>query len=172
MGRKIVITLMVIVCFVLQSTVMQWISLGNVGPNLLIIITSAYGFMRGKKSGLLVGFFSGLLTDIFFGEVIGFYAVIYMYIGYGNGLFHKIFFPEDIKLPLFLIIVSDFLYGMTVYALTYLLRGRFEVVFYLQNIIVPELIYTIIVTFIFYPINLKLMHRFDEIEKRREKKFV
>ncbi len=151
---------------------MQWISLGRVAPNLLIIITSAYGFMRGKKNGLLVGFFCGLLTDIFFGQVIGFYAIIYMYIGYANGMFHRVFFPEDIKLPLFLITVSDLAYGFAVYVLLYLLRGRFELPFYFLHVIVPETVYTIVLTVLFYPMNLKINQKFDEIEKRSEKKFV
>lgn len=172
MWRKIVIACTVLICFVLQSTCMQWISLGNIAPNLLIIITAAYGFMRGKKSGLLVGFFCGLLTDIFFGDVIGFYSLIYMYIGYANGFFHRIFFPEDIKLPLFLIFVSDLLYGITVYILMFLLRGRFELIYYITHIILPEMIYTIVLTFLVYPINLKINRKFDEIEKRSEKKFV
>lgn len=172
MWRKIVIACMVLICFVLQSTLMKWIALGNVAPNLLIIITAAYGFMRGKKSGLLVGFFCGLLTDIFFGEVIGFYALIYMYIGYGNGFFNRIFFKEDIKLPLFLIALSDLFYGFVVYVLLFLLRGRFAFGYYMTNVILPEMIYTIVLTFIIYPINLKINRKFDEIEKRSEKKFV
>ena len=172
MWRKIVIACSVLLAFVLQSTLMPWISLGNVAPNLLIIITASYGFMRGKKSGLLVGFFCGLLTDIFFGEVIGFYALIYMYIGYGNGFFQRIFFPEDIKLPLFLIVISDFLYGITVYVLMFLLRGRFELSYYVTRVILPEVIYTIVLTFLVYPVTLKIDRRFDEIEKRSEKKFV
>lgn len=172
MWRKIVIACMVLICFVLQSTLMKWIALGNVAPNLLIIITAAYGFMRGKKSGLLVGFFCGLLTDIFFGEVIGFYALIYMYIGYGNGFFNRIFFKEDIKLPLFLIALSDLFYGFVVYVLLFLLRGRFAFGYYMTNVILPEMIYTIVLTFILYPINLKINRKFDEIEKRSEKKFV
>ncbi len=172
MWRKIVIACMVLICFVLQSTLMKWIALGNVAPNLLIIITAAYGFMRGKKSGLLVGFFCGLLTDIFFGEVIGFYALIYMYIGYGNGFFNRIFFKEDIKLPLFLIALSDLFYGFVVYVLLFLLRGRFAFGYYMTNVILPEMIYTIVLTFVVYPINLTINRKFDEIEKRSEKKFV
>lgn len=67
MKRKIVIVLMVLVCFLLQSTVFQSLSIASISPNLLIILTSAYGFMKGKKEGMAVGFFCGLLEDIFFG---------------------------------------------------------------------------------------------------------
>ena len=82
MRRNIVITCIVIICFVLQCTLFQSLSVGNIAPNLLIIITSAFGFMYGSRCGLIVGFFVGLLSDIFFGDVLGFYALIYMYIGF------------------------------------------------------------------------------------------
>lgn len=43
MKRKIVIVLMILVCFLLQSTVFQSLSIASISPNLLIILTSAYG---------------------------------------------------------------------------------------------------------------------------------
>ena len=107
MKRKIVVSLLIFVCFLLQSTIFHSLSFGGIVPNLMIILTASFGFMRGEKSGLLVGFFSGLFIDIFFGEVLGFYALVYMYIGYTNGKFNRIFYPEDVKLPMALIIVSD-----------------------------------------------------------------
>ena len=42
-------------------------------PNLLLIVTFTFGFLRGKTDGMLIGFLSGLLLDSFFGETLGFY---------------------------------------------------------------------------------------------------
>ena len=39
----------------------------------------------------VTGLICGLLVDIFFGDVIGLYALIYMYIGFFSGLFKKMF---------------------------------------------------------------------------------
>ena len=72
MRRKIIEALLIIVCFILQCTVFQTLSLAGIVPNLLLIVTSSLGFMRGEKEGMAVGFFSGLLTDIFFGQLFGF----------------------------------------------------------------------------------------------------
>ena len=144
----------VIICFLLQSTVFHSLSLGGIIPNLMIILSASYGFMRGRKSGLLIGFFSGLLMDIFFSDILGFYALLYMYIGYLNGVFKKMFYPEDIKLPIALIVGSDFLYNILIYLLTFLLNGRFQFLYYFFNIMIPEMVYTIIVTCIFYPLLL------------------
>ena len=163
MRRFIVSFLLVISCFVLQSTVFKAIAFGGIIPNLMIVLTASFGFMRGEKSGIIFGFFCGLLADIFFGSVIGLYAMIYMYIGYANGKFNMIFYPEDIKLPLALILCSDMAYGLLCYIILFLMRGRFHFTYYLLHIILPEMVYTIVVTLIFYPfllwINKKLEYR-------------
>ena len=110
--RKIVVVLLILLFFVLQCSVFNSLAMGGIIPNLMIILTSSFGFMRGEKEGLLIGFSCGLLCDIFFGSFLGFYAMVMMYIGFVNGKFSRIFYPEDIKLPLALIIVSDISYGL------------------------------------------------------------
>ena len=125
-----------------------------------------------EKEGLLIGFSCGLLCDIFFGSFLGFYAMVMMYIGFVNGKFSRIFYPEDIKLPLALIIVSDISYGLICYILMFLLRGRFHFPYYFTSVILPEALYTIVVTIILYPLILKINQKLEEKEKRSAQKFV
>lgn len=172
MRRKIAVFLIITVCFLLQSTLFQSLSFASISPNLLIVVTSSFGFMRGRKEGMWIGFFSGLVLDIFFGSVIGFYALIYSYIGYVNGFFRKRFFPDDIKLPLILIAASDFSYNILVYLFLFFLRSRFRFNYYLLNIMLPELVYTILVTIVLYFVILKINNKLEETEKRRASKFV
>ena len=152
MKRKIVTGCLIFFCFLLQTTIFQTLALASIAPNLMIILTASFGFMRGKKSGMFVGFFCGLFMDVFSGNLIGFY--------------------EDIKLPLILISGSEFVYGMLIYLLLFLLRSRFDFPYYLGNVILPELIYTILVTLILYPIILTLNRRLEAEEKRSAGKFV
>ena len=168
----LVSSIFLIICFLLQSTIFHSLSMGGIIPNLMIILTSSYGFMRGRKNGLLIGFFSGLLIDIFFGDILCFYALIYMYIGYLNGVFKKMFYPEDIKLPIALIIGSDLLYNLIVYIITFFLRGRFQFFYYFLNIIVPEMVYTIIVTCALYPLLLVVERLLERNEKEGASKII
>lgn len=172
MRRKISVAVIIIVCFLLQSTVFRALAFANIAPNLLIVVTASFGFMRGKKEGMIIGFFSGMLMDIFFGGILGFYALEYMYIGYFNGFFRKLFFPDDIKLPLILIGVSDILYNLGVYVLRFFFRGNFRIGYFMIHIIIPELVYTLLVTIVLYFIILKINQRLEFIEKRSAKKFV
>lgn len=172
MLRKFVVALFILVCFVLQSSVFDALSFAGIIPNLMIILTASFGFMRGEREGLIIGFICGFLSDIFFGNFLGFYALLLMYIGYLNGKFSRIFYPEDIKLPLALIVTSDLSYGIICYVLTFMLRGRFEFSYYFTHVILPESLYTILVTMFLYPLILKVNEKLELREKRSAQKFV
>ena len=171
MRRKITVFLIIAVCYLLQSTVFQALSFASISPNLMIVVVSAFGFMRGKKEGLWIGFFTGLLLDVFTGSILGFYALLYI-VGYFNGFFRKMFYPEDIKLPMLLIAVSDFSCSLIIYFLLFLFRGKFDILYYLLNIMIPELVYTMVVTIFLYFIILKINQKLETIEKRSAVKFV
>ena len=159
-------------CFLLQCTLFKRLNFGGISPNLLIITTTSIGFMRGEKKGILAGFVSGLFIDIFFGDVIGLYALLYMYIGFLNGKFSRIFYPEDIKLPLALITLSDLSYGMVCYIILFLLRGRLNFPYFFIHIILPETVYTIVMSIILYPILLYFYKQLNVEENRSETDFV
>jgi len=171
MRRKIVMFLLVSICYLLQITVFKSLAFVSVSPNLLIILVSSIGFMRGRKEGLLVGFVSGFIVDMFFGGFIGLNALFYMTIGYLNGFFQKQFFKDDIKLPMALILGSDFLFNIFIYVAYFLLRGRVQFGFYLVNIIIPELIYTLVISILLYYIILKINRKLEAIEKKGAVKF-
>ena len=171
MRRKIVLAITIIVCFLLQCTVFKALAIASISPNLLIVVVASFGFIRGKKEGLFVGFFAGLLLDVMFGSIIGFYALIYMYIGYMNGFFKRIFFPDEVKLPLALIAGRDFFCNLLIYFLLFWFRGRFSFGYYLLHTILPELVYTMIVSVLLYFILLKVNEKLEAIERRSAAKF-
>lgn len=172
MRRKIVVFMIIAICYLLQTTLFEALSFASISPNLLIIVVSAFGFMRGKKEGLFIGFFSGLLIDIFSGSILGMYALLYMYIGYVNGMFRKLFYPEDIKLPMVLIAGSDLGCNLFIYFFLFLFRNRYDFNYYFLHLMIPELVYTMVVTIFLYMIVLKINQRLEVIEKRSASKFV
>ena len=107
MKRKIITFIFIVAAFLLQSTVFSRLAFADVRPNIMIVVTASFGFMRGEKGGMAVGFASGLLIDLFWGGMLGFYTLIYTVIGYLNGTFHRMFFDDDIKFPLIIIGISD-----------------------------------------------------------------
>lgn len=171
MRRNFIYFIIITICFILQTTVFATLSFANITPNMMIIVVSSFGLMRGRKEGMWLGFFCGLLIDIFFGFYIGIYALIYMYIGYINGFFQKRFYPDDIKLPLLLIAGSDIMYNLTIYFFMFLLRSRFDFIYYCKAIIIPEFVYTMVITIFLYYVFLKINQWLEVYEKRSATKF-
>ena len=172
MKNRIILFITIIVCFLLQCTVMDRISIGSITPNLLLILCVSMGLMRGRKSGLWTGFFCGLLVDLFYGSVFGFYALIYMYIGFISGYAFRSFYDDDLKVPLFLVAGTDLLYNLSVYGLQFLLRGRMDFLFYVRRVIIPEMIYTVVVTLVVYRLLLLLNRKLEKAEQRSVGSFV
>lgn len=159
---KILITgLIIMISFILQST----LSLANFDvvatPNLLLFVTCIFGFMRGCNYGSVTGIFCGLLVDIFFGDVIGLYALIYMYVGFFSGLFKKMFYSNHVFMPMLLVFTSDFIYNAFVYIFRFLLRNKLDFSYYFEKIIFPEMIITTFIAFalykLFYILNEKIL---------------
>lgn len=167
MRRKFTMAILILVSILLQSTVCQMISIASIKPNLLIILTVSFGLMRGRKEGMMTGFFCGLLTDIFFESVIGFNALIYLWVGYFSGYFYRIFYDDDIKTPLFLISISDLAYGIIQYGFMFLLRGRIHFFYYLGRVILPEVVYTLILTIICYRILYNINQQLSSTDLKR-----
>ncbi len=168
MKRSITIGIIIVVCFLLQSTVFHFLELAGVVPNLLLIVTMSFGLMRGRREGLLVGFFSGLLIDIFFGSILGPYAFIYMTLGYGNGFFHRIYYVEDVLLPMTMITLNDLIYNVIVYIVFFLMRNRLDFPTYFMDVVLPEMIYTILITLFFYKILARINLRLKRVKEAEQ----
>lgn len=157
--KKIIITgLLIIAFFLFETTMPDSLRLAAIVPNLLLLLTFVSGFSSGKNTGMLTGFFCGLILDIFSEQAIGFNALIYMYIGYLNGCFHSQFFIDDIKLPLLLLSLSEVFYGIYSYVILFLLHRRLNFFEYVLYPIFPELIYTLVAAVFLYRPLLKVYH--------------
>jgi rod shape-determining protein MreD len=165
--RLIVYTIEILICFLIQSSTFHYFALANIMPNLLLILVVATAYMRGRMSGLLLGFFSGLLVDLMYGSfIVGLYALLYLLVGYFMGFTNKVYSSDDYTLPIVFIAISDFVYGFFYYVFEFLLRGRLNFLYYLRRFIFPEVVYTVAVSIFLYKllhmINRKLDHNPDE----------
>ena len=141
MKRILVILLMIWACFILQTSIVGRMEFLAVKPNLILILTVSIGFMQGRSEGLLTGFVCGLLVDLFYGSIFGFYALLYMAAGYFSGRFSQIYFDEDVKIPLVLVAFTDLIINVCIYVARFLLRGRLDFFKYAGSVILPEVPY-------------------------------
>lgn len=159
--------LLILLCFCIQTSVFPLIPLFASVPNLLLILTFSFGFIYGSNTGMLCGLFAGLLMDLFYTGAFGFYSLAFLLIGYVNGIFTRYYYDEFITLPLLLCAVNELAYNFYIYIGRFLLRGRLELSYYFWNIILPELVFSMIVTLFAYRLLLLANKRLDRMQNRR-----
>ena len=103
MKKVIVYFFFILILFLLQTSFFCYLKLADVVPNLLIIFTVSVALMGGRTEGCLVGFFCGMLFDISYGSIPGLYALGFLLTGYFAGFLNRIFYREDITLPIIII---------------------------------------------------------------------
>lgn len=142
-------------------------------PNLLLVVTVTYGFKCGKRIGMLIGLFCGILSDTFWGDGgLGFYMLIYINIGAFCGLFRGYIHPEEHLFSLLLSCLCSVGFGVYVYVFRFMLRGRFDMMAYVGSTILPELIFTLIGAIFIYPIISGIDNHLILTKKRRTSSFV
>ena len=158
---------MIVVCFLLQVLLLNLITGVSIRPNILLILTVSIGLMRGKHTGLWVGLISGLILDLFTGTVFGVNAILYMYMGYINGKLYKVFYDDDIKVPLVFVTLNCFIYNIIYYIILFILNHRFVFKEYMRYNVVPEILYTILFTIILYKLFYHINHKLvaNELEE-------
>ena len=150
MRRVFTIFILIIISFLLQSVLFSFHNVRGMAPNLMLILTMSFAVMRGRREGLLTGFFCGFLYDIYFGTLIGPHMFLFMIIGYLNGAFHKDYLMEDIMMPVFIISADEVIFDLIEYIFGFLLRNRVNVFFFIKTVFLPRLLMTLLATVIIY----------------------
>lgn len=157
----------IIITYVLQVSAFSYLEIAGIKPNLLMMITCITGFTMGSRMGLIEGFFAGLLLDLMAGGRVGFTALVYMYAGALNGFFYKDYVKEELFLPMALVAVSTFAYEFLYYVFYFLLQNRLRLSYYLTRIIIPEVIYTVLMTLLAYVFIYFITRKVEQSKKRR-----
>lgn len=140
--KKVVTVILVLLTIVLESTLLVKFRIRGIMPNLSLILVVSYGLQEGKRWGRNVGLLIGLAQDVLFCSYIGFFSLLYFYIGHASGYVKHVFRKTNLLIPSLLIIAGDLVYGCVCYFFRYFLAGQIDFSYYWMHIIVPEAAYT------------------------------
>ena len=119
MKRLAVFAILTVIVFVLQVAVIGGgIKWGR--PDLLLILVVLWGWERGWKEGLVVGFAVGLLNDIFFSPLLGLNAFSLSLVGYLTGEIRERVYEGNVLLLLMAMGILSLLDGFTLSLLSFL----------------------------------------------------
>ena len=157
MKRKVTELVIILLVYLIQGTFGRTIAIGGIVPNLLIILPVLFGFFKGKNEGMFVGFFAGIMYDLFF------------YVGYYSGMFYKEYEKVEVLIPLAMVMLSDFIYEFLSYIGKFLLHNRLNADYFITKFIIPEMVYTLIIALVIYYPLMKLDTLLDVKWKKRKK---
>ncbi|OOB80039.1 MAG: rod shape-determining protein MreD [Epulopiscium sp. Nuni2H_MBin003] len=168
--RYVVIAFILILSFVLQSTLFEYIRIFNVAPNLLVMIVVSFALLRGAKEGVVIGFAGGLLYDTTYSVIVGSSAISYMILGYVCGKLHPYCFRENNILP-FMCTLFGSLFISAMNLIGFILRADLEFVYFLPRVVIPELLYTITLTLVVYHMSYTINEKIEMREKKTRNLF-
>jgi rod shape-determining protein MreD len=108
----LITTLLLGVAVLLQSTVLRWVALKGVKPDLALILLVFVAVRRGSMSAQTSGFLAGLLEDILSLAPVGFNALLRTLLGFFYGLTAGSIFVDPALMPVLLVLVATVLKGL------------------------------------------------------------
>ena len=151
MRRTIVNIILILLAFALQTAIFPFVPYISAVPDLMLINVFTIAFAYGEVEGLLYGLLCGALLDMTASSnPVGFYTLIFVWMGYMNGAFSKYYYDEYLFLPLTMCALNEFVYNLYIYVAGYLLTGQKGFVQYLKAKLLPDVVLTIIFTLILY----------------------
>jgi len=163
----VILSLLVFVNFILRTTVLNGIRVFGVAPDTGLIIVVSYAILRGEVEGAILGFFSGLLMDSFFGRYFGFFAMCGALTGYFCGKPFRDFFRENYLMPVVLAFIAAFASGIVFYIAHFLLLAKLDFPLYIYKIILPEALYTTLVSLPIYRLLYWMNRKLEKFEAKK-----
>ena len=97
---------------VLQSTVLRFVAIAGVQPDLVLIVVIFLAHKNGSMVGQIIGFAAGVTLDAIGLAPLGFYALIYTVIGALFGITRGKMFLDPIFMPILFGLVSVLIKGL------------------------------------------------------------
>jgi len=168
MRRTIANILIVLLAFILQTSIFPFMPFLVVSPNLLLIVVFTFAFVYGEVEGVCYGVFAGLLMDMFFSGPFGYFTIIYGWIGFMNGFLSRYYYDDYIFLPILMCGINEVIYNLLLFIMRFIVRGKTDFIYYARTIILPEIMLTVIFTLVLFRPILALnrkMKKLDEIKR-------
>jgi rod shape-determining protein MreD len=171
-----VYTACILIIITVQSTLADYIMINNVKPNLLIIFIISVALLRGIFEGGIVGFIAGLVQDILFGKVMGFYTLLGLYLGVTVGSLNKRLYRDNHLVVIFFTFVSTFVYEFFVYLFITLMplalssqKITLEILKPLKSIVLNETIYNSAICIPIYILVTRVDYWLENLHKASRK---
>ncbi len=162
--RILVLTSLIYIACLLQSTVVDFIEIAGIRPNLLIVGAVAIALCRRDMESAYMGLFFGLAMDILVGRALGWYAMLLFLVCFCIGMLNPKLYKDNLLVPIFFVFVSSISVEMMIYFIYSFLKGYPDMIFVLTSLIFPESIYNALLAIPIYPLVVRIYKKLDKYD--------
>ncbi|WP_173378440.1 rod shape-determining protein MreD [Fibrobacter succinogenes] len=138
------VCLLFLMCFVMQTTVAQWLAIFDAGPDFILIFIISVAIKHGPAAGVLWGFIAGFSQDVYAPvEWLGANTISFTILGFLVGQLEERFLTLNLPAKVGVLGFGFFLCDMLYFFLTGLEKEVVTNLFFSKTI--PECLYTMVV---------------------------
>ena len=149
--KRLVLIIISIILLIIDNSLAPFLAIKGAYPSLVFVFSIGYSIINGKYEGALIGSATGLLQDIFFGNVFGVNALLNMFCCFLAGVVGEGIWREKKLIPTITIFFGTILKFLGVYIIFFFLKIDME---FLRGIYVA--LYNSVIMFLTYGLIIKL----------------
>lgn len=141
-----------LISYFLQVNFFNWFTIGGIAPNLFVILILFISLFAGKRLGVPMGIFLGILLDFFMNKKIGISGIMLGIVGIVGGILDKNFSKDSRMTIILMTIAVTAIYEIGMYILNGIIVSiNIEIIPFVKILLV-EILYNVIITIILYPL--------------------
>ncbi|MDP3386140.1 MAG: rod shape-determining protein MreD [Eubacteriales bacterium] len=113
---------LVIISFILQSTILQFLRILGVTTNLVLVVLVVISLQTDEITGAGLGLMVGFLTDILYAQFFGVNTLLFFCIGYLTGRASEDVYKFDFFTNLYFVLFGTLFYHLFFYFIHYFLK--------------------------------------------------
>jgi len=150
--RAVLLTVVILTALLLQTTVFADVRLLGARPELMYLLTIAFGVLEGPASGAVTGFAGGMAQDFLLNAPKGITGLTLTLVGYSVGMLRQYIVSPSPMLPVFLVAGGTFA-GVLFYGIVSFLLGQLSIGWlYLFRVALLSGLYNAILTPLVFPL--------------------
>lgn len=148
--RSFVLLVLVLLAMVLQATLLNFLQVYGIKPDLILLLIIFNSFLQGPREGAFLGCLGGLLQDMFTGNYIGLNMLSKGITGYLVGLFEGKLYKDNTLIMISITMVSTIFCQLIYYGLLFFLGISVAPDYAFYRVILPLGLYNSLIVPIFY----------------------
>jgi len=149
--RVIISSIFLLACLILQSTILRYVSIFEVIPNIYLISLVYTSFYNGGLHGTVCGFTTGFIEDAISISPLGFHALIKTVIGSLYGSFKGLIILDRIVMPMLFVLIATVLNRILAFGVVSLFSLSVPVHSIFSKYFIIEIAYnTLLTPFLFF----------------------